>query len=179
MKRIPSLILLALLLASLGCERRPTEHELKVAKARQDLARIGNALSAFRTHYGDFPRVPSDSLIEREPLSSRRLWASLRGTRGSDYSDAKLAEPRQNFAAHIQDVPTKLSGKESDYDRECPVDPWGNPYRYHYRPEAGDEIFSLYSVGPDGDAIFTRPADLSALRDGKAVNADNVIVAYP
>jgi hypothetical protein len=153
---------------------RDAEAARKIEKTNRDLRELAAGLEAFKREYGDYPQVPVDELGSREWLSSRRLWASLRGKRGSGMEDAERVPRRRDFFVAGTRLETARVPGFSGYDVDYPVDPWGNGYRYRYIPDLDRGRYELYSMGPDGDAILGRPRDQRLLREGAAVNADNL-----
>ncbi|MBA4136388.1 MAG: hypothetical protein C0518_03625 [Opitutus sp.] len=162
-------VLVLLSFGLLGCIDREAE---RVEIATLDLAAIADALERFRTAYGDFPRVPVDTLGESDILSSSRLWASLAGWRGDTMSDARLEARQADLTTTLSRVSLAKTEDARSGHRSFPIDPWGNPYRYFYLPHMSR--YELYSAGPDGDAIFGNPRDRGLKRDGRAVNEDNI-----
>lgn len=156
-----------------GCGRASAEAQ-KIEKAQRDLQELAAGLERFKGAYGDYPQVPVDTLGSSEWLSSRRLWASLRGSRGSDMTDRRPESARQDFFAHGAAIEIRSAAGASGADAAYPVDPWGNGYRYRYIRDLDRGHYELYSMGPDGDAILGNPRDTNLRRDGAAINADNI-----
>lgn len=36
-------------------------------------------------------------------------------------------------------------------EKEALIDPWGNPYQYHYPGRKNSDSYDVYSMGPDGN----------------------------
>ncbi len=170
--RLVSLLVVGMFIC--GCAR--DEGAAKIERARRDLVQIAMAIEAFKSHYGDYPEVPVDVLGEAQTFSSQRLWAALNGRRGPRAADAELSPAGPVFIQELAGLETAVV--EVGYDRSRAhqyLDPWGRPHRYFYRSNLTEKRFTLYSVGPDGDAILGDPRHKALRRDGAPVNLDNVI----
>lgn len=157
-----------------GCARDSAATEIELAQ--RDLAQLAAAIEAFKSHYGDYPEVPVDNWGDAPAFSSQRLWAALNGRRGPRAADAELSPAGPVFSHKLDGMETALiqDGFSHTPARQY-LDPWGRPYRYFYQADARDRRFTLYSAGPDGDAITGDPRGKALRRDGSFVNRDNIV----
>jgi len=173
-RRVLLVGLVSATLLHVGCTR--TDDGAKAAKARRDLTEIAAAIEAFKVHYGDYPAIPVDGFGQSTGFSSQRLWAALDGRRGLGPSDSGPSPRGRIFTDRLVGVETALAGDGYDHTHARQlVDPWGRPYHYFYWPDIPGRRFTLYSDGPDGDAIRDHPDKMDLKRDGVLVNADNIL----
>ncbi len=157
-----------------GCAR--DSEVAKIERAKRDLAQVAVAIEAFKSHYGDYPEVPVDNWGDAPAFSSQRLWAALNGRRGPRAADAELSPAGPVFSQKLDGTETAIvqDGYNHTPARQY-LDPWGRPYRYFYQAGLKDRRFTLYSAGPDGDAITGDPRGKALRRDGSFVNRDNIV----
>lgn len=137
----------------------------KEDRARADLQVVQLGLEAYRSRFGDYPRVP-DSFASFDEIgnASEYLLNALNGQIGpnhDDLSDADIPPMLNNSLLTFAEVELPLTHIRKNHI----VDPWGNAYLYDSKPKREGDLkllfgYELKSLGPDGeegtDDIFAK-----------------------
>lgn len=183
--REPAFTLLELLVAlslvmALAAVSLGAVHALRgraaVAQTRSELAILSLALEAFKRRHGDYPAAESDSAS-----AALALYRALSGEAPSPPAGG------QQPVFEVGDIPHGPPPDEVANDNPGFVflDPWGQPYRYFFRPTTADADpeadpsssahgYILLSAGPDGRASL--PTAAGSGEPNESQNADNVRV---
>jgi len=154
---------------------RDPERSNKI-KAHEELQSLVSGLEDFKRQYGDYPGIPPDGMTGlQEKLSSKRLFLALTGWRDTRIEDHVHSKQGKVLIKPESFRLAKMWEPNAPHDNYV-LDPWGNPYRFQYIPDSPSRVFILYSEGPDGESIVSAPDDESFTKDGRRVNADNIVV---
>jgi len=140
---------------------RGAKRQAAIARARAELAVLGQALEEYKRQYGDYPWTAATPAQLYQTLNGKLdpAGAALNGRRFITSSQFTLNDPDP---ARVDDPANFL------------VDPWGNFYRYVYFHQVSPERrgYVLYSAGPDG--ADTPPNTNGAFNATDPGNADNL-----
>lgn len=129
-------------------------------RARAELHVIANALEQFKLIYGDYPY--HDSNFGRwtgsdESKTNQQMFYALTGrlTMRRNPADGSIVMEKYPQDFNYQKRIFLEQGRFTVSADERLVDPWGNPYFYHYRWSNMPNLyqipgFLLYSMGPSG-----------------------------
>lgn len=156
---------------------RSTKQRAQLARAKSELAALGQALEDYKRHYGDYPQTGPSAANSHKVTGTTgpgvntaqaRLFNALIGVYGPNNFNTRLNGPKfveitkfsvdgtinnATFAVPTGTPPTKVANNNAF------LDPWGNRYMYFYkqptppggRPQRWDApTYVLYSVGPRG-----------------------------
>lgn len=140
----------------------------KRGRAVVELAAVAAALEEYRRQHGDYPRTDDPAQLLQALLGRR--------TPGMALSDRPPILESARYHAARADMPAIARDPRDDLEAVL-IDPWEQPYRYHYRSLMPwhNPGYVLYSCGPDR-------SEAPALVDGGWLdrehpgNADNL---YP
>lgn len=142
-----------------------------IARAEAELVLLSKLLEDYRNKLGDYPWVAGGQSGEDV------LWGALSGQRGPDGSSVVgsvdgswLAQMSGfQFADSSGDILDELPEQAAIGGRVIQiVDPWNQPYQYHYRESASPADpwqktgFILLSLGPSGGLAFENDATESS-----------------
>lgn len=169
------------------------------AKARAELAVIGQSLEAYKSKYGDYPWISTNSVANDAAVRNASHgvlktlvgWQSVTGTQvgGTDSvtgavfkkGDSTLDVSKLSLS---QDWPT-TNPEQSPPSNVYFFDPWGNPYVYCYKDPTNSATWErfgyiLFSRGPDGKAssagIEESTGEIEPAFREASTNVDNIFV---
>ncbi len=119
------------------------QNQQAAATAKAQIEGLRVALEDFRKRYGDYPYVnfggdPANTAAAQNLYSYLSNEVALDGT-------SIPTDDQQPF----------ISDENYTIEDDMIVDPWGNPYLYHYKTSADDgswdyPSYHIFSAGPDG-----------------------------
>ncbi|WP_438483095.1 type II secretion system protein [Oleiharenicola lentus] len=154
----------------------------KVARAKAELAALAAALEAYKRQYGDYPRIASDDSLD-DVASCEQLHLALSGQRGSALNAPRILPQQRILFERSRFTMADLRAPDDALQNHF-VDPWGQSYRYAYKPAGNtwtNSAYILVSAGPDENLTLPLPTTgnidatyEAATRDSKPVNTDNI-----
>lgn len=133
------------------------------ARARTELAVLAQALEAYRTQYGDYPRT-------RDPAAMLQALIGRANPAGESIAGRRTFELTAPFRTDGARDPFRDPGATL-------VDPFGQPYRYAYEASWRGRGFVLYSAG--GDGLDSPPDAAGDPHFDHAANLDNLYAGRP
>lgn len=129
-----------------------------LAQTRAELAVLAQALEAYKTRYGDYPRTADSAALLRALLGrANPAGAPMSGKPLLELAKFRTLDDRDPFT----DPTAQL------------VDSFGRPYVYGYVPTWRPPVFVLFSIGRD--AAFVAPDSATGdPRLGEPLNTDNL-----
>jgi prepilin-type N-terminal cleavage/methylation domain-containing protein len=163
-------VMAILLGISFNLTRSVTQQGL-VAKARNELAGVGQALALYKLQFGDFPSTDQE----------RELYAALTGKLGPGADRPKLPSGGKIFLNNMSLYTLEKDIPPTYVADNMLMDPWGNPYHFAYKPGSGawnSGSYVLYSDGPDRKSKKSSIYTGSGILQPEATKGDNLDNIY-
>lgn len=142
----------------------------KGKRASADMVRIQQALEDYKGRFGEYPK-PMTGLSSMEHI----LFNALAGRLAPNGSFGNFKMLMDRNALEFTNGNFPIVGEEPEALLNAIVDPWGNPFRYRFDPDAtGWKNFNyvLFSAGPDGE--FAEVTAAGQRNDNDSKNLDNI-----
>lgn len=153
----------------------------KIARAKAEMAALSASLEAYRRQYGDYPRIAADNSLDLVD-GAEQLYLALSGYRAPALGSPVFASQQRILFERSRFTMADLRAPDDARENHF-VDPWGQAYRYAYKPSNAwtNSSYVLMSGGPDGDLTLPLPEDglidadyEAGTRLGKPINVDNL-----
>jgi Tfp pilus assembly protein PilE len=193
------IVMAALFAITLGMVRA-SKQRANLARARGELAAIGQALESYKNYYGDYPQTgnaaPATPVVTATIAQSQaqaQLLNALIGVYGPTNFSTRINGPEFIEASKLTlevaltaQTATTFGVAQGTPPIKQPVqnslvDPWGYRYQYFYKPAPAPgrpptntwraPSYILYSVGPDG--AHTAPNTTTGLFNGTTQTTGN------
>ncbi|CAN5578364.1 hypothetical protein BH20VER3_BH20VER3_18100 [soil metagenome] len=153
--------IIVILMALLFPAFRAVQDQAKQTQARNDLAQIVTAVSAFYTEYGKYPLATDDSTV----TDNANLFYSLRAVPfGANENDA--VNPKKIVFISPPDVKDTTRPRSGIGSNGQDYDPWGNPYLVAMDGNYDDQIANPYSSNAGSAQLRVGVIAWSKGRDG-------------
>ena len=146
----------------------------KSKQAHTDIIQIQQALEAFKSSFGEYPRKVMGG--GSSPSMEVILFNALNGTLAPNGKLGNFPSILDRSALEFANGNFPVVGGTASLINNTILDPWGNPFRYRYDPDDSsweNYNYVLFSAGPDA-----RYADVTTEGQPNSGHADNVDNIY-